>query len=110
MPSTIAYGFACVIVWPSYFSYFWASYDLPSVRDARWRGHWEKLSPCKQSIGNSTSYARRSFSTTKRSIELAAFPHQETVLQAELDAASYCFASQEAKEGFAAFRKRKQES
>src|SRR5947209_11726104 len=57
-----------------------------------------------------SSYARRSFSTTKRSIELAAFPHQETILQAELDAASYCFASQEAMEGFAAFRKRKQES
>jgi len=55
-------------------------------------------------------YAHRSFSTTKRGIELAAFPHQETILQAEIDAASYCFASQEAMEGFAAFRKRKQES
>ena len=52
MPSAIAYDFSCVIVWPSYFSDFWASYDLPSVRDARWRGHWEKLSPCKQLIGD----------------------------------------------------------
>jgi len=43
MPSTIAYGFSCVIVWPSYFSDFWVSCDLPFVRDVRWKKHWEKL-------------------------------------------------------------------
>lgn len=49
---------------------------------------------------------RRSLGTTKRLVELAAAPHLETVLRAETDAASWCFASSEAQEAFHRFRER----
>jgi 2-(1,2-epoxy-1,2-dihydrophenyl)acetyl-CoA isomerase len=51
---------------------------------------------------------RRSLGTTKRLVELAVAPHLESVLQAETDAASWCFASAEAEEAFRRFRERPQ--
>jgi 2-(1,2-epoxy-1,2-dihydrophenyl)acetyl-CoA isomerase len=46
----------------------------------------------------------RSMGVTKRSLELAAVPHQEAVLAHEVHAASYCFAADEASASIAAFR------
>lgn len=49
---------------------------------------------------------RRSLASTKRLVELAAAPQLETVLQSEVDAANWCFASHEAEASFVDFRKR----
>lgn len=50
------------------------------------------------------AFPRRSMASTKRAVELGAQPFQETVLRAEIDAASYCFAAQEAEESVEEFR------
>jgi enoyl-CoA hydratase/carnithine racemase len=49
---------------------------------------------------------RRSFSSVKQAIELAAHANQELNLRMEVDMASYCFASVENEQSFAAFRDR----
>ena len=46
----------------------------------------------------------RSLAATKRGLELGAVAHQEAVLAAEVDAASWCFAADEAQESITAFR------
>jgi 2-(1,2-epoxy-1,2-dihydrophenyl)acetyl-CoA isomerase len=48
----------------------------------------------------------RSLAATKRGLELAAMPQQETALAAEVDAASWCFAAHEAQESIDDFRNR----
>jgi 2-(1,2-epoxy-1,2-dihydrophenyl)acetyl-CoA isomerase len=48
----------------------------------------------------------RSMAATKRGLELAAVAQQETVLAAEVDAASWCFAASEAQESIDDFRSR----
>ena len=48
----------------------------------------------------------RSLAAGKRGLELAAFAQQETVLAAEVDAASWCFAADEAQQSIDAFRSR----
>ena len=48
----------------------------------------------------------RSLAVTKRELELGAVAHQEAVLAAEVDAASWCFAADEAQESITAFRSR----
>ncbi len=50
------------------------------------------------------TYSRRSLTSTKRGLELGAVPNQETVLSREADAASYCFAADEAADSINAFR------
>ena len=47
---------------------------------------------------------RRSMTAVRRAIETAAVPAAETYLRAEVDAASYCFASAETEESFARFK------
>lgn len=49
---------------------------------------------------------RRSMSSVKQAVELAAHANQELNLRMEIDMASYCFASVENAESFAAFRDR----
>jgi crotonobetaine/carnitine-CoA ligase len=51
-------------------------------------------------------FPARSLAATKRGLELAAVPHQETVLASEIDAASWCFAAAEAQDSIDAFRAR----
>jgi enoyl-CoA hydratase/carnithine racemase len=46
----------------------------------------------------------RSLGATKRGLELAAVPQQEAVMAAEIDAASWCFAAEEADKSIADFR------
>jgi enoyl-CoA hydratase/carnithine racemase len=48
----------------------------------------------------------RSLAATKRGLELGAVAHQETVLAAEVDAASWCFAAEEAQDSITEFRSR----
>lgn len=50
------------------------------------------------------SHSPRSVASTKRGLELAAVPHQEAVLTREVDAASFCFAADEAAGSIDAFR------
>ncbi len=47
---------------------------------------------------------QRSLGATKRGLELAALPQQEAVMAAEVDAASWCFAAEEADQSIAEFR------
>jgi len=47
----------------------------------------------------------RSVASTKRTLELAALPNQEAALQNEIDAASWCFAAEEASASIDAFRR-----
>ncbi|MET0453995.1 MAG: enoyl-CoA hydratase/isomerase family protein [Mycobacterium sp.] len=49
---------------------------------------------------------RRSMSSVKQAVELAAHANQELNLRMEVDMASYCFASAENEESFTAFRNR----
>jgi 2-(1,2-epoxy-1,2-dihydrophenyl)acetyl-CoA isomerase len=49
-------------------------------------------------------YPRRSVTSVRRSLELATLPNQELVLQSEVDAALFCFDSQEAQESLKRFR------
>lgn len=49
---------------------------------------------------------RRSLSSVKQAIELAAHANQELNLRMEVDMASYCFASPETEQSFSAFRNR----
>lgn len=51
-------------------------------------------------------HPRRSLAATKRGLELAAFPHQEAVLAAEVDAAAWCFSAREADASIEDFRAR----
>ena len=51
-------------------------------------------------------FPARSLAATKRGLELAAVAHQETVLSAEIDAASWCFSAAEAQDSIDAFRAR----
>jgi crotonobetaine/carnitine-CoA ligase len=51
-------------------------------------------------------FPARSLAATKRGLEVAAVPHQETVLAAEIDTASWCFAAAEAQDSIDAFRNR----
>ena len=53
--------------------------------------------------------SKRSLGSIKRGLELATFPHADTVLQAEIDAASWCFADPAALDAFTKFRNRKKE-
>ena len=48
----------------------------------------------------------RSLAATKRGLEMAALAQQETVLAAEVDAASWCFAAEEAQHSIDDFRSR----
>jgi enoyl-CoA hydratase/carnithine racemase len=48
----------------------------------------------------------RSLAATKRGLELGAVAQQEAALAAEVDAASWCFAAEEAQESITAFRSR----
>lgn len=50
--------------------------------------------------------SKRSLGSIKRGLELATFPHADTVLQAEVDAASWCFADPTALDAFVKFRNR----
>jgi enoyl-CoA hydratase/carnithine racemase len=52
------------------------------------------------------AHPRRSMSSVKQAVELAAHPNQELVLRMEVDMASYCFASAETEQSFSAFRNR----
>jgi 2-(1,2-epoxy-1,2-dihydrophenyl)acetyl-CoA isomerase len=50
------------------------------------------------------AHPQRSVAATKRALELATIPHQETVLAAEVEAATYCFAADEASRSLDDFR------
>lgn len=50
----------------------------------------------------------RSVGATKRTLELAAVPNQEAAMQNEVDAASWCFAAEEASASIDAFRREHQ--
>jgi enoyl-CoA hydratase/carnithine racemase len=51
-------------------------------------------------------FPARSLAATKHGLELAAVAHQETVLAAEIDAASWCFSAADAQDSIDAFRAR----
>jgi enoyl-CoA hydratase/carnithine racemase len=50
-------------------------------------------------------YPPRSVTSVRRALELATLPNQELVLQSEVDAALFCFDSDEAQESLRRFRK-----
>lgn len=52
-------------------------------------------------------YPARSVAATKRALEVAALPNQESALQHEIEAASWCFAAPDAAASIEAFRSRR---